>query len=194
MEPLRLQREEGSHVTTRDVQELYEYGRFANRKLLEAVSTLTPEEFTCTVGGSYGSIRTTMVHLLGAEWGWLARCGGPARGDRLKPEGYPTLQSVIALADKVEGFERDFLPTLSDADLTRVVEFSFVPGQMRSDGAAHADARTCPGEFRRVVLLCGRCRVAVRRNRNVMDEIMGARTIVLRTVEHLPRISVLEVL
>jgi uncharacterized damage-inducible protein DinB len=116
-------------VTTTDVLELYEYGRFANRKFLEAISTLTPEEFTRTVGGSYGSIRTTMVHLLGAEWGWLARCGGPARGDRLKPEDYPTFQSVVALADKVEGFERDFLPTLSDADLTRLVEFSFVPGQ-----------------------------------------------------------------
>jgi uncharacterized damage-inducible protein DinB len=105
-------------VIARDVQELYEYGRFANRKLLDAVSTLSPEEFTRTVGGSYGSIRTTLVHLLGAEWGWLARCGGPPRGDRLKPEDYPTLQSVIALADKVEGFERDFLPTLSDADLS----------------------------------------------------------------------------
>jgi uncharacterized damage-inducible protein DinB len=116
-------------VTTKDVQELYEYGRFANRKLLEAVSALTAEEFTQSVGGSYGSVRTTFVHLLGAEWGWLARCGGPERGDRLKPENFLTLESVVALAEKVEGYERDFLLTLSDADLTRLVEFSFVPGQ-----------------------------------------------------------------
>lgn len=116
-------------MTTKDVAELYEYGRFANRKLLDAVSTLTSEEFTRSVGGTYGSVRTTFVHLLGAEWGWLARCGGPERGDRLKPENYPTLPSVVALADKVEGYERDFLPTLNDADLMRLVEFSFVPGQ-----------------------------------------------------------------
>jgi uncharacterized damage-inducible protein DinB len=116
-------------VTTKDVQDLYEYGRFANRRLLDAVSTLTAEEFTRSVGGTYGSVRTTFVHLLGAEWGWLARCGGPERGDRLKPENYPTFASVVTLADKVAGYERDFLPTLSDADLMRVVEFSFVPGQ-----------------------------------------------------------------
>lgn len=115
-------------MTTKDVLELYEYGRFANRKLLDAVSGMSAEEFTRSVGGSYGSLRTTFVHLLGAEWGWIARCGGPPRGDRLKPEDYPTFASVIALADKVEGFERDFLPTLSDPDLMRVVEFSLVPG------------------------------------------------------------------
>jgi uncharacterized damage-inducible protein DinB len=118
-----------SHVTTNDIQELYDYGRWANRKLLDAVSTLSAEEFTRSVGGSYGSIRTTLVHLLGAEWGWLARCGGPARGDRLKPEDYPTFESVVELARTVEGYERDFLPTLNDADLTRVVEFSIVPPQ-----------------------------------------------------------------
>jgi uncharacterized damage-inducible protein DinB len=115
-------------VTTKDVLELYEYGRFANRKLLDAASTMSPEEFTRSVGGSYGSVRTTFVHLLGAEWGWIARCGGPARGDRLKPEDYPTFASMVALADQVEGFERAFLPTLSDLDLMRIVEFSFVPG------------------------------------------------------------------
>src|SRR4029078_15032 len=118
-----------SRVRTKYVLDLYEHGRFANRRLLEAVATLTPEEFPQSIGGSYGSVRTTLVHLLGAEWGWLARCGGPERGDRLKPESYPTLASVVALVDKVEGYERDFLPTLNDADLMRVVEFSFVPGQ-----------------------------------------------------------------
>jgi uncharacterized damage-inducible protein DinB len=107
-------------VTTKDVLELYEYGRFANRKLLDAVSAMSPEEFTRSVGGSYGSIRTTFVHLLGAEWGWIGRCGGPARGDLLNPEDNPTYASVVAHADKVEGFESDYLPTHSDLHLTRI--------------------------------------------------------------------------
>jgi uncharacterized damage-inducible protein DinB len=133
-------------VITSDIQQLYDYGHFANRKLLDALSALTPEEFTQPVGGSYGSIRTTLVHGLGAEWGWLARCGGPPRGERLKPDDYPTFESVVELSRKVEGYEREFLPTLTDADLTRIVEFSFVGpqnyrmtvGQMLLHAAIHS--------------------------------------------------------
>src|SRR5438132_7139389 len=111
-----------------DLQELYEYGYWANRKLLDAASTLTPEEFTQTVAGSYGSIRNTLVHAVSAEWGWLGRCGAqPDRGARLKPEDYPNLQSVVDLSNKVETIGNGFLPMLTDADLTRVVEFTFVP-------------------------------------------------------------------
>ena len=111
-----------------DLLELYEYGYWANRKLLDAASTLTPEEFTQTVAGSYGSIRNTLVHAVSAEWGWLGRCGAqPDRGARLSPEGYPTFDVVDDLYRKVEGIGRQFLSTLNDTELTRVVEFSLVP-------------------------------------------------------------------
>ena len=110
------------------LQELYVYGHWANRKLLDALSALSDEEFTREVAGSYGSIRNTLVHALSAEWGWLGRCGAqPDRGARLKPEDYPTLQSVGDLSRKIEAIARDFLPTLTDADLSRVIEFSFTP-------------------------------------------------------------------
>lgn len=64
-----------------DLLRLYDYGYWANKRLLDAVSQLTAEQFTQPVAGSYGSIRNTLVHVLSAEWGWLDRCGGPARGD-----------------------------------------------------------------------------------------------------------------
>lgn len=111
-------------MTVKDIQEIYDYGHWADRKLLEAVSALSPEEFTRSVGGSYGSVRNTVVHAISAEWGWLERCGGPPRGARLKPEDYPTFVSVVDLSRKVEGYARDFLVKLTDADLTRVVEFT----------------------------------------------------------------------
>ena len=115
-------------MAVNDLQELYEYGFWANRKLLDALSELTEEEFTRSVAGSYGSIRNTLVHAFSAEWGWLGRCGAePDRGARLKPEDYPRLQSVVDLSRKVETIGRGFLSTLTGQDLTRVVEFSFVP-------------------------------------------------------------------
>ena len=113
-------------MTIKDIQEIYDYGHWADRKLLDAVAGLGPDEFTRSVAGSYGSIRNTLVHTISAEWGWLERCGGPARGARLKPEDYPTFESVVELSRKVEGYARDLLSRLTDVDLTRVVEFSLV--------------------------------------------------------------------
>src|SRR5258708_35446811 len=83
-------------MTVKDLDRAYDYGYWANRKLFEVVSQLTPEQFTQAVAGSYGSIRNTLVHALSAEWGWLDRCGGPARGPALRAEYYPTPQSLSA--------------------------------------------------------------------------------------------------
>ena len=58
-------------MTVKDLERLYDYGYWANRQLFQVVSQLTPEQFTQTVTGSYGSIRNTLVHILSAEWGWL---------------------------------------------------------------------------------------------------------------------------
>jgi uncharacterized damage-inducible protein DinB len=115
-------------MSVTDLQELHAYGHWANRKLLDALSALSDQEFTRNVAGSYGSIRNTFVHALSAEWGWLGRCGAqPDRGARLKSEDYPTLQSVVDLSRKVEKIAQEFLPTLTDADLGRILEFSFAP-------------------------------------------------------------------
>ena len=111
-------------MTVTDLERLYDYGYWANRKLFEAVSQLTPEKFTRTVGGSYGSVRNTLVHTLSAEWGWLDRCGGPARGPALKADDFPTVASLVEKWAVLEGHARAFLATLHDDDLSRVVEFN----------------------------------------------------------------------
>ena len=110
-------------MTVKDLEVLYDYGYWANGKLFNVISQLTPEQFTQTVGGSYGSIRNTMVHLLSAEWGWLSRCGGPERGPRLNPADYPTVESLIEVSGKVEVHVRDFLSELKDEDLARNVAY-----------------------------------------------------------------------
>src|SRR5437016_4987066 len=77
-----------------DLEQLYDYSYWANRRLFAVIQHLTPEEFCRPVAGSYGSIRNTLVHVLSAEWGWLDRCGGPPRGPRLDPANYPTFESL----------------------------------------------------------------------------------------------------
>jgi len=46
-------------MTAKDLEALFDYSYWANRKLFEVFSQLTPEQFTQLVGGSYGSIRNT---------------------------------------------------------------------------------------------------------------------------------------
>ena len=99
-------------MTVKDLEDLYDYDSWASKKLFEVISQLSPEEFTRDVAGSYGSIRNTLVHVVSAEWGWLDRCGGPARGPRLNAADYPTVESLITTWTTVAAHVREFLSTL----------------------------------------------------------------------------------
>jgi uncharacterized damage-inducible protein DinB len=111
-----------------DLRRLYDYNYWANEKLLAVVSQLSPEEFTREVSGSYGSIRNSLVHVLSAEWGWLDRCGGHARGAKLEAADYPDASTLIARWGQVEGWMRGFLAELADEDLARDIEFAMGTG------------------------------------------------------------------
>jgi uncharacterized damage-inducible protein DinB len=115
-------------MTVKDLETMFDYGYWANRKLFEVVSHLTPEQFTQSVAGSYGSVRNTMVHVLSAEWGWLDRCGGAQRGAPLSAVDYPTVASLLDRWQQVEAHVREFFRTLRDEDLGRVVEFAIGTG------------------------------------------------------------------
>jgi uncharacterized damage-inducible protein DinB len=119
-------------MTVKDLKDMFDYGYWANRKLFDVVSQLTPEQFRQPVAGSYGSIRNTLVHVLSAEWGWLSRCGGPERGEALKPDDYVTAESLLEAWGRVEGYVREFLSKLRDEDLARNVEFMNPRGEKRS--------------------------------------------------------------
>jgi uncharacterized damage-inducible protein DinB len=127
------------------LERLYDHNYWANQKLLGVISQLSPDQYTQSVAGSYSSIRNTLVHVMSAEWGWLDRCGGPPRGEKLKPEHYPTLESLLTQWSKVEGYMREFLAGLKDEDLSRIIEFSLggpthrIPlGYLLQHGAIHA--------------------------------------------------------
>lgn len=133
-------------MTVDDLEVLFGYGYWANRRLFQALSPLAPDEFTRPVGPGHASIRNTLVHVLSAEWGWLDRCGGPARGARLDPGDYPTLESVVERWAAVERHVREFLGGLEDADLAREIAyvggggetFSMPLGELLQHAANHA--------------------------------------------------------
>ena len=111
-------------MTIKDLEVLYDYCYWANKKLFDAIARLTPEQFTQPVAGGHGSIRNALVHVLSAEAGWLDRCGGAKRGPRLHPADFPTVESVVQAWNKVEANVRELLGTLTDEDLVRNAEYS----------------------------------------------------------------------
>jgi uncharacterized damage-inducible protein DinB len=115
-------------MTAEDLRAQFDYGYWANARLFGVASTLTPEQFTQPVSGSYGSIRNTLVHMMSAEWGWMERSGGFRRGPKLNPSDFPAFASVRERWEEVEGHIRRFLDTLKDEDLHRIVEFSLGEG------------------------------------------------------------------
>jgi len=128
-----------------DLERLYDYNYWANKKLFGVISQLTPEQFTGTIAGSYGSIRNTLVHTMSAEWGWLDRCGGTKRGPQLKADDFPTFESIVETWERIEGYVREFLSGLEDEDLSRNIEFTLFEkahsmplGEMMHHAAIHA--------------------------------------------------------
>jgi uncharacterized damage-inducible protein DinB len=119
-------------MTVKDLETLFDYGYWANRKLFAAISRLTPEQFAQPLSGNHGSIRNTMVHALSAEWGWLDRCGGPKRGAPLDPAHFPTATSLVDSWKRVEAQAREFLSALRDEDLARNAEFAIGGTEKRS--------------------------------------------------------------
>jgi uncharacterized damage-inducible protein DinB len=119
-------------MSVKGLEDLYDYSYWANERLFQVLTQLTPEQFIEPVAGSNRSIRNTMVHVLSTEWGWLDRCGGPKRGARLDPDEYPTAESVIKAFNQVESYAREFLRKLKDEDLSRMVEYSADRGEKRS--------------------------------------------------------------
>lgn len=111
-----------------DIRALYAYTRWANLLFLEAASHLTPEELDRDLKSSFPSVRTTLVHLLGAEWVWLERWLG--RSPTTFPDAafLTDVASIRARWDALWADEEGFLATLGDADLVRPLTYRTMAG------------------------------------------------------------------
>src|SRR5260221_499548 len=75
---------------------LFRHHLWANLRLLERCTALTPEQWNATVPGAYGSLHDTLQHIVTAEQSYFSRISTGQRRDR--PDAAPSL----TLADMVE--------------------------------------------------------------------------------------------
>lgn len=120
-------------MTIDDIQRLYEYDRWANYRAFQMVSSLSAEQFTRDLGGSFRSVRDTLVHMISGEWIWLcywkAQSHGSALDTDLKtrretlfnPDIFPDVAAVQSKWAEVERDQITFLNSLTNASLERML-------------------------------------------------------------------------
>ncbi|HXX17016.1 MAG TPA: DinB family protein [Candidatus Eremiobacteraceae bacterium] len=110
-------------MNPQEMATLYEYNAWANRRMLEAVSPLSKEEFTKPLGSSFSSLRDTAAHIYGVEWLWFERFQG--RSPSAIPDD-PEFADVARLKVSWQEFEPrllNFARALTQEDLDRVMEY-----------------------------------------------------------------------
>lgn len=118
-------------MLTETVKTLYEYDRWANRRLVDAVASLPPATADREIGSqfSFPTLKGMLAHVLGAEAIWLARWKGSSPAAILSAKDCPDLDALRARWKGVEAEIADFIGGLAEADLTRVIRYTNLQGQ-----------------------------------------------------------------
>ena len=117
------------HLSLEDLVELYAFNRWANAKTCESVEVLTEEEYAKAIGGSFGSVRGTLIHLYGADFIWLERFQG--RSPRAMPESddLRDLRSLRAKWLAVEDARDAYLEALTAEQLAGPLSYAGFDGK-----------------------------------------------------------------
>ncbi len=84
-----------------NLQQLYRFNRWANRRVVDASRTLTPEQLATECAGTYGAIWPTLAHLASAESGYTHRLSGEPRILAWRePEALPALEVIGDALDR----------------------------------------------------------------------------------------------
>ena len=128
--------------TPEDIVDLFAFGRWANDKICEAVSQLGGAEFGHEVGGSFGSVKGTLLHMYGADWVWMERFQG--RSPRAMPEdGRPaeTLADVRRKWDPIQEQLRAYAQSMTPSSLSGKLSYTSFAGEpftrVLSDALVH---------------------------------------------------------
>ena len=77
-----------------DLQLLYLYNSWANARILSTAGNLSQEQFLATASFPHGGLRSTLTHVLFAEWLWRRRWEGESPTSWIKPEEFPEFRSL----------------------------------------------------------------------------------------------------
>jgi uncharacterized damage-inducible protein DinB len=94
---------------------LFAHNTWANLKLLDFCEALSEEQLDATVPGTYGAIRDTLHHLIGAEVSYVARVNGKLPDAPLSRDQFPGF-AVLKQVARWTGAELPALALSAQAD------------------------------------------------------------------------------
>ena len=104
-----------------DIKLYYAYNEWANKRILDAVERVSPEQLTAENDLGWGTLRGALVHILDAEYGWFdflfAADDAP---DDIYPENFADIDALRKRWRRENENLWRCLDTLNDKDLTRV--------------------------------------------------------------------------
>jgi uncharacterized damage-inducible protein DinB len=116
-------------ITPELLRLLFQYNQWADRRMVEACSALSNEQFTRDLGSSFRSVRDTLVHLYGAEWVWNERIEGRSPTSLVAGTGFPDLASVRTKLEEMDSFYIDYVTRLTPEDLEHVIHYKSFAGE-----------------------------------------------------------------
>jgi uncharacterized damage-inducible protein DinB len=115
-------------MNKQDILTLYRYNQWANAKILNAASNVTHEQYLAGATFPHGGLRGTLVHTLFAEWIWRKRWEGTSPSMRLRPEEFPTFESLHLRWMEEEKLLVAFVDSLTNERLEQYFDYTSTEG------------------------------------------------------------------
>ena len=116
---------------------LYDYTRWADARMIEAVAKLAPEPWTKDLGSSLKSVRDTVAHIASAQWIWLSRWKGETPKGMWTAADYPTPASI---REKSEALAKDlaaFVAEQTEESVAKPLSYRNLKGEPMSFPLGH---------------------------------------------------------
>jgi len=115
-----------------DLQTMIDYHYWARDRLLDALESLTPEQYNRDLGSSFKSIRETVTHTYAAEWAWYMRWRGESPTALLPADRFSDLAALRTAWSEQQADMLAFVNRLDDAGVARVIDYKLLSGQAGS--------------------------------------------------------------
>ena len=116
-------------MNKQDILVLYQYNQWSTKKILDTASKVTEEQFLAPAPFPHGGLRGTLVHALFAEWIWRMRWEGTSPTSRLKPEEFPTFDSLRTRWAEEEKLLMAFVEHVTDERLNESFAYKSTAGK-----------------------------------------------------------------
>lgn len=101
---------------------LYQFNGWANSRMVDAMRELSEVDFNRDMGGSFPSLRKTLLHILFVEQLFFRRWRGISTADLTEP-AFDTPSAIRSAWEALDAEREPYLTGLSEADFSRPISY-----------------------------------------------------------------------